>query len=223
MAKASVLQPLKAKEIDVATAADRLVADPGQIPELVETLQAEKGSVMYTYEKTLRLVSKRRPELIHSHFDAFVALLDHENNFLKWGAIMTVANLTAVDTAGRFETIFDKYYGPIKGPTMVTASNIVGSSPRIIRAKPHLTQRIAREILKVEKARYEHHGRPSPECRNVAIGQAIDTFGKFFDPIEDKATVLAFVRRQLRNTRKQVAKRLNDSCRPTTPAGVKTG
>jgi hypothetical protein len=207
MAQTSILQQLRTKRIDVATGADRLVADSDSIPELVEALQTERSSAKYAYEKVLRLVSERRPELIYPHFNAVAALLDHENSFLKWGAIMTMANLTAVDTEGRFETLFDRYYAPICGPTMVTASNIIGSSPRIVQAKPHLTQRVTTEILKVEKAQYQHHGSPSPECRNVVLGQAIDAFDPFFDRIDDKAAVFAFVKRQLTNTRKQVVKK----------------
>ena len=100
-----------------------------------------------------------------------------------------------------------KYYAPIKGPTMVTAANIIGSSPKIASAKPELTQRITREILKVEKAAYEHHGGPSPECSNVALGHAIDAFDQFFDKIEDQAAIIRFVRRQLKNTRDKVVKK----------------
>ncbi len=207
MAAKNILHLLTTKEIDVAAAVDQVVSAPEQIPELVAALRAERRSVKYAYEKVLRLVSERRPELIYPHFDAFAALLDHENSFLKWGAIMTVANLTAVDTGNRFEALFERYYAPIAGPAMITASNIIGSSPRIVQAKPHLTQRITSEILKVEDARYEHHGSPSPECRNVAISHAVDAFDQFFDRIDDKAAVVAFVKRQLTNTRKQVAKK----------------
>jgi hypothetical protein len=120
---------------------------------------------------------------------------------------MTVANLTAVDAENRFEAIFQKYYAPIPGPAMVTAANVIGSSAKIALAKPELTQRIAREILKVDKAKYQMKGVPSPECRNVAIGQAIDSFERFFEQIDDKAKIVAFVKRQLRNTRKQVVKK----------------
>jgi hypothetical protein len=207
MAQASILQQLKTKRLDVVAAANRLVTNPDQIPDLIGAVGTEKGSAKYAYEKALRLVSEQRPELIYPHFDAFVAWLNHENNFLKWGAITTVANLTAVDMEGRFDALFDRYYAPVTGPTMITASNLVGNSPRIVRAKPHLTQRIAREILKVEKARYEHHGRPSPECRNIAIGHAIEAFDQFFDLVEDRAAILAFVKRQRNNTRKPVAKK----------------
>ena len=145
--------------------------------------------------------------MIYPYFDVFADLLDSDNSFLKWGAIMTVANLTAVDAENKFEAIFQKYYAPIPGPAMVTAANVIGSSAKIALAKPELTERIAREIPKVDKAKYQRKGFPSPECRNVAIGQAIDSFERFFEQIDDKAKIVAFVKRQLRNTRKQVVKK----------------
>ena len=132
---------------------------------------------------------------------ATLAMLKGTVSFLQ------VANLTAVDTEKKFEAIFRKYYAPMPGPAMVTAANIIGSSARIALAKPELTQRIVREILKVEKAKYERKGVPSPECRNVAIGHAIDAFDTFFEQIGDKAAVVGFVKRQLENTRKQVVKK----------------
>jgi hypothetical protein len=76
MAKASIPQRLKAKEIDAATTAEQLITSPGQIPELVKALQTEKGSAKYRYEKSLRLVSDRRPELIYPCFDAFDQFFD---------------------------------------------------------------------------------------------------------------------------------------------------
>jgi hypothetical protein len=45
-------------------------------------------------------------------------------------------------------------------------------------AKPQRTESITREILKVEKTKYKRKGKPSPERRNVVIGQAIDSFDK---------------------------------------------
>jgi hypothetical protein len=207
MAKASVVEQLGQKGADSEAIAKRVIAHPAAVAKLIEAIQTEKGTARYNYEKVLRLVSERKPELIYPWFDAFVTLLDNDNSFLKWGAVMTVANLVAVDAENKFEPVFRKYYGPIKGPAMVTAANIIGSSAKIARARPDLTQRITCEILKVEKATYERHGSPSPECRNVVIGQAIDAFDQFFDQIEDQAAVLKFVKRQVKNTRKPVAKR----------------
>ncbi|MBN2180563.1 MAG: hypothetical protein JW715_01520 [Sedimentisphaerales bacterium] len=207
MTNANILDLLDQKCADIPAFVDRLIKRPKEIAELVKALKVEKRAVKFRYEKVLRLVSEQRPKLIYPYFDVFVNLLDSDNSFLKWGAISTIGNVSAVDDGKKFETIFKKYYSPISGPTMVTAANIIGSSSKIALAKPELTERITREILKVEKAKFEMHGKPSPECRNVVIGQAIDSFDEFFEQIDDKKAVIAFVKRQLKNTRKQVAKK----------------
>ncbi len=207
MDKTGVISECGRKGADLDTIAQQVVERPERIADLVDALQSEKGTARYTYEKVLRRVSERRPELAYPWFDVFAAMLNHDNSFLKWGAIMTIANLASVDSEGKFDAIFEKYYAPIRGPVMVTAANIIGSSPKIARAKPHLAGRIAREVLKVRKARYERHGDLSPECRNVAIGHAVEAFDEFFDQISDKASVLEFVKSQLKNTRKPVVKK----------------
>ncbi len=207
MARPGILEELGVKGADVGVLADRLIADSSQIPQLISALQTEKSANKYAYEKVLRFVSEKRPDLMYPHFDVYTGLLDSENSFLKWGAIMTLANLTAADAEKKFEAIFRKYFDPISGPTMVTAANIIGSSVTIAHAKPGLMDSITREILRVEKAKYKLKGALSPECRNVAIGHAIDVFDKLYVQINNKAEVAAFVKRQLKNTRKPVAKR----------------
>jgi len=205
MAAKDLLDQLGEKGAEIDAIAAQIVKNRRQIPGLVEALQIEKSSPQYAYEKALRRVSEIRPELLYPHFDVFVRMLDNDNSFLKWGAIMTVANMTAVDTKNRFEEIFRDFFAPIKGPVMVTAANVIGSSGKIVRAKPALADAVTKEILQVEKAGYLNKGKPSPECRNVAIGHAIDAFDQFYDRISTKSKVLNFVKRQLTNTRKQVA------------------
>jgi len=85
---------------------------------------------------------------------------------------------------------------------MITAGNTIRSAARIELYMPHLIGRITREILKVEKAKYE-----TAECVNVVCGHAIDAFGQFYEEIIDKGPVIEFIKRQLRNTRGPVRKR----------------
>jgi hypothetical protein len=207
MQQHNILDQVASKGADLSVLADRLIKDSKQIPNLIEALKTEKSAKKFAFEKVLRLVSAKQPASIYPYFDFFCGLLHHDNNFLKWGAIMTIANLTAADAQKKFEALFPKYYAPISGPTMITAGNIIGGSVTIVRAKPALTDAITREILKVEKAKFLLKGQLSPECRNVAIGHAISAFDGFFDKITDKAEVLKFVKRQLKNTRKPVAKK----------------
>jgi hypothetical protein len=64
---------------------------------------------------------------------------------------------------------------------------------------PELAQRIAREILKVEMEVFERHAGVSPECRNVALRQAIEIRHQVFDKIDNKTAVVRFVKRQFNN------------------------
>jgi hypothetical protein len=205
MKNENILDRISAKRADFSALADQLIKDSGSIPMLIDALKTEESAKKFAYEKALRFVSERQPALIYPYFDFLCSLLDHKNNFLKWGAIMTVANLTAVDAENKFEAIFQKYFAPIQGPTMITAGNIIGSSVAIVSSKPDLIHKITREILGVEKAEYLIDNSPSPECRNIAIGHAIKALDKIYDKINNKAEVVEFVKRQLKNTRKPVA------------------
>jgi hypothetical protein len=198
----SVLQKIARKDSDKEKIAAEVIKNPEALTSLFEGLNSDKAAVRYGCEKTFRFISEKRPELLYPHFDFFVKMLDSGNNFLKWGAIITIANLTGADKKNRFEKIFDKYFSPITGPVMITAGNTIGSAARIALYKPHLIEQITREILKVEKAKYK-----TKECVNVACGHAIDSFSQFYDKIIDKRPVTEFIKRQLRNTRVPVRKR----------------
>lgn len=195
------------KSFDVEKVVSYAIKNPKCIEQLIEGVTLPKGSIRFSYEKVLRFISEERPDLIYPYFDVFQKLSVCDNSFLKWGAILTISNLAAVDSKKKFDKFFDEYYAPIKGSVMVTASSIIGGSVKIAQAKPYLAQKITKEILKVEKAKYVHHGELSPECRNVAIGQAIDTFDQIFDEIVDKETIIKFVKKQLKNSRQKVAKK----------------
>ncbi len=207
MKESRIIQDLSRKGADPEKIAARAIKNPKYISDLAEALETEKGSVKFGCDKVLRLISERRPKLIYPYFDVFARLLDSENSFLKWGAIATIANLAAVDRKKKFEKIFKKYFSFIPGPAMIAAANVIGGSARIASAKPELTGRIAKEILKVAKAKYLMQGVVSPECRNVASGHAIDAFDAFFDKIKDKKPVIAFVKKQLKNPRDKARKK----------------
>lgn len=202
MDESSLLQRISKKSSDPVKIAEQVMQTPELIAGVIEGLSAEKAAIKYRCEKIIRIIGERRPELLYPQFDFFAAMLDHENSILKWGAIMSIANLARADRNNKFESIFDKYFSPIPGPVMITAANTIGSSARIALAKPDLADRISTEILKVQGATYK-----TTECRNVAIGHAIDAFDQFFEYVRDKDRIIRFVRKQLKNTRAPVRKR----------------
>jgi hypothetical protein len=190
------------KDSDIDKIADRVVKDPKLLDDLFMGLNADKARIKYGCEKVLRKVSEKNPATLYPRFDFFAGLLDSENNFLKWGAILTIGNLAAVDSQNKFEAIFDKYFAPIPGPELIPAGNVIGGAAKIALAKPHLTGKISKEILKVERARYQ-----TTECRNIALGHAIKSFDRFFDQIVDKEPVVKLIRKQLKNTRNATRKK----------------
>jgi hypothetical protein len=202
-----IIAAIDRKGVDPARIADAVIDSPTLVPRLLEALGDRTARVKYGAEKVLRAVSERRPDLLQPHFREFVKLLDAENTFIRWGAIGTFANVAAAGTDDRVASIFRKYFAPLKGPDMVTAATTIGGAVVIARAKPAMADRIAREILRVETAEYEMHGEPSPECRAVACGHAIDALDELYDEITRKKAVVEFVRRQLGSTRPAVRKK----------------
>lgn len=202
-----VAEWLEAKGPDKQTLADEAAKNPFLIGSLVSCLSLEKTSVRYGCEKILRLLSEKRPELIYPYFDTFVTLLSSPNSFLKWGAIITIANLTKVDVEGRFDPVLNKYFRPITGPVLITAANIIGHAWKIALARPDLADRIARWVVATEEAVYRHHGEVSSECKNIACAHAIDTLDRFYEKVESKKFVMDFVRRQLNNPREAISKK----------------
>lgn len=175
-------------------------------PELLEALLAAVSSdtarVKFGAIKALRILSERSPELIYPHFDFFASLLQNKNSILRWNAMLILGNLAAVDEDLRTERMIDEYLAPISGPHLIDAANTMRGATAIAAAKPHLADRIAGRILKVERANYA-----TPECRNVAIGHAINSLERLFPILARKRLVQLFVSRQIGNPRNATKKK----------------
>ena len=166
------------------------------IPSLLAGVASPRASVRFRSSKALMLQAEESPELLYPHIDFFLKLLDSPNSILRWNATCTLARLAPVDRANKLEAALDKYLSPIPGPQMIGAAAAMHGAAAIALAKPHLADRLARAILGVRRAVYERE-----ECRNVAIGHAIESLELFFEGIGDKPAVLRFVSAQRDNPR----------------------
>ena len=175
---------------------------PEQIDTLFEGLASRTPRLRYGAAKALKMVSEQSPDLLYPRWDPLVSLLENDNAFLRWGSTQILGNLAVVDREDRFEPVLDRFLAPISGQEMIGAANAIAAAASIVLAKPHLADRIVKEILKVERAAYH-----TPECRNVAIGHAIKSFDKFLDHVSKRRPVLAFVKRQLDNPRPATRKK----------------
>lgn len=188
--------------VDFDVLVDRVTRERGALPEVFAGLGAEEARVKYGCLKVLRMVSEKEPAVLYPEFDRIVELLESDSTFIKWGAIIIIGNLAAVDWRNKIEHILERFLRPISGPVMITAANIIGAAGKIAEAKPQLAQTVLHALLKVEKARYK-----TAECRNVALGHVIRALDQFFGHVKEPKLALAFVERQLRNRRQAVRRR----------------
>ncbi len=199
---AAPLTGLRQAASDPRQLARTVLKNPRLVEKLTQSLNASDARMKYTSAKALRLISEEQPRLLFPYFDFFVHLLDHENKILQWEAAFVLSHLIRVDADDQFAAIFDEYFAPISGPVMITAANVIQGGARIARARPQWADRIATEVSKVARARYQ-----TAECRNVAIGHAIVALGEIWDLLHHPTPVLRFVRKQLKNRRPATRKK----------------
>lgn len=205
MATTTLATRLSRRSANLNTIAGSIAKRPELLPEVLDGLNADEARVKYGCLKLLRLISERKPAVVYPLFARLVALLDSKNNILKWGAIIVLGNLAAVDSRKKIEKILDRYLLPISGPVLITAANVIGGAVKIALVKPQLADRIARALLRVETANYA-----TAECRNVALGKTVESLGLFFDRVKRRRPILEFVRRQLENRRPAVRRKAAD-------------
>ncbi len=197
MGKSTILEDLKCKKLKPEELARQVINNPKLIPTVIEGMESTKGDVKFGSTKILRLISEQNPKILYPHMDFFIALLDSDNNILKWNAQDIIANLLEVDTEKKFDDIFEKYYSYISDDVMITAGHVVDNSGKIALARPEFQNEISEHLLSVEKPNRNQ------ECRNILVGKAILAFEKYFDQVnpQQRDRIITFVKKHLNNSR----------------------
>ena len=167
MEKNDILEMLGKKEISTEDLIEQVKNDIGLLPEIYDGISSKKANIRYPCAKVLQVLSEERPEVLYRKMSFFEELLEHDKRILKWNAIIIIANLAKVDAENRFDEFFDRYFSLLDDEYMVTVSNVAGSAGKIAAAKPHLAERITRELLKLENIPPRSH--LTEECRNVIL------------------------------------------------------
>jgi hypothetical protein len=199
------LEFLKGKP-KIGSFVDEVIGNPDIIPKLIGIIKTEKGSVKFYCEKAIRFISEKKPELIYPYYDDISSFLESSNSFIKWGGIIILSNLAAVDEEDKFRTVSGKYFRLLHSDSVITANNVAGNAFKFVEKDQAYERLITREILKIPGNTYLHKGEVSLECKNIMLGSAIEYFDKVFDISESKGQMLEFAEGQVNNTRKKVAK-----------------
>jgi len=197
MSKLGILRKLEEKETKDEELVEEAIKNKELLEALLHGISSSNPRIKFRSAKILRTVSERNPRMLYSDWKFFAELLDSENKILKWNAMDIIANLTQVDSNGKFNVLFKKFYGYLYEGSLITAGHVVGNSGTIALAKPELQDKITKELLKVEEIPL-----PTEECRNILIGKTIQAFDMYYDRTNDKDEIVSFIKRQLNNTRK---------------------
>ena len=162
------------------------------INDLTELIFEKKEQIRFNSFETLRIISEEKPEVIYPKWEVLEGLLTHKNNYLKFIGINLIANIVMVDQKGLFEKIFDTYYGILREDVTIAPAYVVRNSWKIVQAKPELEQRITNMLLHLDAI---HPGKQLAMIK----GEAIETFGKYFELSNNKDGILKFVKDQLDN------------------------
>lgn len=189
--------------------------DTAVLPLLFSLLEQEKSAVKYLCEKIVRQLSVQSPELLYPCFDRMAALLGSTNNFIKWGFILSVANLLPVDCEGKWKSVEDKYLSFYRAKDIPAFGNAVKSLPKLLKVHPELEGQIIPGLLKIDNHVFYHKGRPSQECVNVAKEHIIDCFFIIYEKSAFQVDMRRFAEDNLQNSRAGVrsrAKRFLKAC-----------
>jgi hypothetical protein len=195
-AEAWVVRELKRPEPNMARIASRAAADRETALALAACTASKLAPVRLGSSRALWMAAGITPAALYPLFDFFAGQLDSPNSILRWNATRALACLAPADSEGKLEAVIEKYLSPIPGPQMIGAANAIAGAAEIALARPELADRMARAILGVRRAEYK-----TEECRNIAIGHAIQAFGRFFEALGNQKAVMEFVRAQVENPR----------------------
>ena len=188
---------IKAESLMTGVAAKKI-----PLAYVLEGLSGKLPRVKFGCSKALLLLSEKHPEILRGSIDAIAALLDSENQILKWNATAIMGNLAANDTEGRVRSRLKKICGFLDGGELITANTAMAALGKMALAFPEERNRIVRRLIGVERGVFE-----TEECRNIAIGKAILALEMFGSPANPDKPVIDFVSRQTCNSRTATAKK----------------
>ena len=184
-----MIPELQKKDIDPKEYAEKIIKKPDLIKQYLDGLLSKNETYRYNCFKVIFIVSEENTDILYPYWEFFENHLRSKNNYHKMSAVLIIANLTSVDKEKKFERLFDEFYGYLKSEKTITSMYLVKSSGKIAKSKPHLITKITKILLNIEKI---HPGKQIELVKSAVI----ESFSDYFEKIENKKEVIAFVKKQ---------------------------
>ena len=188
-----MISELEDKNINPKVFAEKVIKNPGLIDQYLDGLLSKNETYRYNFCKVLDVVSEQKPDLLYPHWDFFIDHLRSDNDYHKMSAVLIIANLTMVDTQGRFENVFDEFYENLKSKKTIVPIYVVKSSGKIASFKPNLEGKITGLLLNIEKI---HPGKQIELVKSAVI----ESFSDYYEQTSKKDEIMLYVKNQLNSS-----------------------
>lgn len=175
--------------------------EPDILKKLIDIESTEPSAVKFAAEKAVRSISESNPELFAGIETEIFSLLKSENTFIRLGNIITCANLAVLSSDKILELLKEDYIPFLYSTNIAEFGNAVKGIPKIISVFPSLEEKIIPPLFEISERVFIHKGKPSDECRNVAVGKVMEVFEKIGKNSQYRQEMLNFAEMNLTNTR----------------------
>lgn len=180
---------LEDKNAKPEAVAELALKDEKVLQELLNRVLSKEDALRYGSFKALNVLSEKHPERLYGKWDFFADLMRSDNTHHKYIAIYIIANLTKVDSEGRFEKLFDAYYGLLGDKSVIPPAHVALNSGKIALAKPHLQAEITNRLLDIDNTVQRH--------KDLVKASTIEAFDAYFEKSKDQAKIVEFVKAQV--------------------------
>jgi hypothetical protein len=130
---------IRVKQPDIKSLAALIIKDEKVMGAALDNLTQKNEIIRYNSYRTIKILTESQPGIFYPYWDFFLSQLESENTYHILAGIHILADLTRVDTEGRFEKIFHQYYQLLNHRSMVIISHVCLASGRIMLHKPGKT------------------------------------------------------------------------------------
>jgi len=197
------------QSVELEALVERLSAEPALIKDLLDSIRDDKSSGKYLSEKAIRRISETRPELLLPHLDRMLELAQVGNTFIRCGIIISLSNIIPRATAVAALSASKGYLELMASDSLLIAGSASRNAWKVARAWPGLEPCITKSLLSIPSRTFIHNAEPSPECKNIMVGHALEAFSEFFEASSDKKGIMDFIEKAKANERPSVARRAN--------------
>ncbi len=179
------------------------MAETTEIALLKQGILTKNPQVKNNSFKSLLSLARQHPSSLYPDWDFFASLIAPEQGAdTKYIGIYILAELTAVDTEGKFARLFDSFYALLDDKSLIPPSHVALNSGIIARNLPALAGKITVRLLAIDDT---HHPERRRELIKSYIIQAIEEYWEILDE-QHKPCVIDFVVKQQNSISPKTAK-----------------